>query len=170
MPNRFDIQVPSGAATLALQLRAASSGPEFELHLYDCTTGECFSDNFTLPAGPRQRLVVRRPRAGRWVAAVSAAPIPQAALPFELDEVVAMPPLPHAAETGSRRPAASWTDTRRLPRIAAAEPGTIRVLLVELIDPTVERNEAEHPWETRAVLPKLRDRPVAVGMSIHRLP
>jgi hypothetical protein len=170
LPNQFDIQVPPGAATLALQLRAASSGPEFELHLYDCTTGECFSYNFTLPAGPRQRLVVRQPKAGRWVAAVNAAPIPHAALPFELDEVIAMAPLPHATKTTPQRPAASWTDTRRLPRISAAEPGTTRVLLVELIDPTVERNEAEHPWETRAVLPKLRDRPLAVGMSIHRLP
>jgi hypothetical protein len=171
LPNQFDIDVPPGAATLALQLHStAPSTPPFELYLYDCTTGECFSDNFTLPAGPRQRLVVRQPRAGRWVAAVNAAPIPQAAVSFELDEVIAMPPPQRTTIPRPQPPAARWTDTLQMPPSSAAPADATPVLLIELIDRALGRNEIDYPWETRPVLPKFRDRPVAVGMSIYRLP
>jgi len=65
LPNQFDIQVPPAAATLALQLRnAAPSTHTFELYLYDCTTGECFSYNFTLPAGTAS--TPGRSTSGRW--------------------------------------------------------------------------------------------------------
>jgi hypothetical protein len=171
LPNQFEINVPPGAATLALQLRGtAASVQTFELYLYDCTTGECFSYDFTLPAEPRQRLVVRRPTAGRWIAAVNAAPLPKGALPFELEEVIATAPLPATGDSRSQLPAARWACTLPLSPMAAAPVGATRVLLVELIDRAVERNEVEQPWETRPRLPKFRDRPVAVGMSIHRLP
>jgi hypothetical protein len=171
LPNQFEIDVPPGAETLALQLRGvAASMQTFELYLYDCTTGECFSYNFTLPAEPRQRLVVRRPAAGRWIAVVNAAPLPHSALPFELEEVIAMAPVPQSAKSGSQEPAARWAGTLQLPPMTAAPVGATRVLLVELIDRAAERDEAEHPWETRSLLPKLRDRPVAIGVSIHRLP
>jgi len=171
LPNQFQIDVPPDTATLALQLRGVGASPRaFELYLYDCTTGECFSYNFTLPAEPSQRLVVRRPAAGRWIAAVNAAPVPQGGLPFELEEVVAMTPLPETATSGPRMPAARWTGTLRRPPITPAPLGAMRVLLIELLDHAVERDEAEHPWEIRSLLPKLRDRPTAVGVSIHRLP
>ncbi len=171
LPNQFDITVPPGSATLALQLRSAATPAQtFELYLYDCTTGECFSYTFTLPAGPRQRLVVRQPAAGRWVAAINAAPSPQSGLPFELEELVATAPLSRTTLFHSQLPAASWTDALQLPSPSTAQPGTTQVLLMELIDRAVERGETEFPWETRSVLPRLRDRPVAVGMSIHRLP
>jgi hypothetical protein len=171
LPNQFEIDVPPGAATLALQLRGIGASPRaFELYLYDCTTGECFSYNFTLPAEPSQRLVVRRPAAGRWIAAVNAAPVPQGALPFELEEVIATTPLPRATVSSPQLPAARWIGTLQLPPIASAPPDATRVLLIELIDHALERNEAEHPWETRSLLPTLRDRPIAVGVSIHRLP
>jgi len=170
LPNLFDITVPPGAATLALQLRSVGPSTQtFELYLYDCTTGECFSYNFTLPAGPRQRLVVRQPAAGRWVAAINAAPTPQAALPFELEEVVAIAPLQTIA-SHAQLPAAKWSDTLQLPLRGTAQPGTTQVLLLELVDRAMEQSEADHPWETRSVLPRLRDRPVAVGVSIYPLP
>jgi hypothetical protein len=171
LPNQFDIDVPPGAATLALQLHStAPSAHSFELYLYDCTSGECFSHNFTLPAEPRQRLVVQRPAAGRWIAAMNAAPLPQGALPFELEEVITTAPLPPAQGNFSQQlPAARWTSTLPLPPMAAVSPGAARVVLVELIDRALERDEAGYPWETRSLLPKLADRPVAVGMSTHRL-
>lgn len=171
LPNRFDIQVPPGAATLALQLRGAGvSTQAFELYLYDCTTGECFSYNFTLPAEPRQRLVVRHPAAGRWIAAVNAAPLPQGGLPFELEEILATAPLPPIGDGRSQLPAARWTNTLTLPPIAVPPLGATRVMLVELIDRAVERDEAGHLWETRRALPKLADRPTAVGVLVYRLP
>ncbi len=171
LPNQFEINVPPGAETLALYLRgAAASAQTFELHLYDCTTGECFSYNFTLPAKPRQRLVVRRPAAGRWIAAVNAAPVPHNALPFELEEVIATAPLAQTAGSGTQTPGARWTGTLTLPPRSAVAPGAMRVLLVELVDRAIEHGEAEHPWETRPRLPTFRDRPVAIGMSVHRLP
>jgi subtilase family protein len=171
MPNQFEIKVPPDAAALALQLRGIGAPPRtFELHLYDCTTGECFSDNFTLPAEPSQRLVVRRPAAGRWIAAVNAAPLPQGGLPFELEQVIATTSVPPAAGPVSQSSAAKWKQRLPLPQVLAPQPGATRVVLVEVIDRAVERDEAEHSWETRPLLPKFRDRPVAIGVAIHRLP
>jgi hypothetical protein len=171
LPNLFDISVPVGAPALAVQLRGADPAARaFELYLYDCTTGECFSYNFAMPAGATQRLIVRRPSAGRWVAAVNAAPFPQPALAFELEEVVATSPLPQATRTGWQSPATRWTEALQLPRELVPQSGTTRVLLVELIDRAVERADTDRPWETRSLLPTFADRPVAVGTSIHRLP
>jgi hypothetical protein len=171
LPNQFDINVPPDAAALALQLRGVGASPrKFELYLYDCTTGECFSYNFAMPAESSQRLVVRRPAAGRWMAAVNAAPVPQGALPFELEQVISTTPLPQTVMSGPQVPAAHWTGTLQLPPSTATPLGAARVLLLELVDRAVERDEAEHPWETRSLLPKLRDRPIAVGVAIHRLP
>ncbi|MCU1384444.1 MAG: serine protease [Acidobacteria bacterium] len=170
LPNQFAIDVPAGAASLTLRLRGTSAAAQlFELYLYDCTTGECFSYNFTLPAAAAPTLVVRRPAAGRWIAAVNAAPTPLAALPFELDEVIATTPLPPTGLPHSQLPAAHWADTMPLPPSTAAPPGGTPVLLLELFDRAVDRDDTDYPWETRPVLPTLRDRPVAIGMSIHRL-
>jgi hypothetical protein len=100
---------------------------------------------------------------------VNAAPLPQSALPFELEELIAMTPL-QTAQAGLQRPDASWSGRLRLPQTMPAHPGATPVVLIELIDRAIERDEVEHPWENRSLLPKFRDRPVAVGVSIHRLP
>ena len=167
LPNLFPIEVPSGTATLALDLRADT--PErgtLELHLYDCTTGECFSYNFTLPAKPRERLLVRRPEHGRWIAAVNAAPSPREGLRFQLEVTVASDLVaranPPAAESGRNE----WTATLHLPRTLGESAGN--TVFVQVVDQAVERGEEEHPWENRALLPKLGDRPIAIGAAIYR--
>ncbi|MPZ17587.1 MAG: S8 family serine peptidase [Luteitalea sp.] len=170
LPNQFEIDVPEGAATLALHLRGVDTEPDpLELYLYDCSSGECFSDNFTLPAAKEQRLVVRRPRAGRWIAAVNTAPFPTKTGKFVLDEIITTKAQRHASSrSGPRQPGAKWTETVKLPSAPSAEPGHVRVLLCELIDGAMERDEARHPWENRKRIPKLRDRPSAVGTMVYR--
>src|SRR5258708_6919437 len=106
-PNAIDISVPAGADTLSLRLRSEGE-TKTELYLYDCTTGECFSYAIGFPAASAHTLVVRKPNAGRWVAAVNAAPFPTAAGGFVLDEVITTGAAIRRASTEARAPGARW--------------------------------------------------------------
>ena len=158
LPNIFDITVPKGASALALQLRSAGRPHTgLELYLYDCTSGECFAYDFTLPAAAAHTRLVRRPSAGRWVVAVNAAPDPYAADEFVLDEIVALGEPRLSRSTHRPQPTgAAWTQQ--------VEPGE-GVLLIELIDLAVDRDESSYPWDPRPGIPILRDRPVGIGFK-----
>jgi hypothetical protein len=141
LPNLFHIDVPRDASMLSLRLRTEAGGPKAELYLYDCTTGECFSYNIGFPAAHAHTLAVRKPNAGRWVAAVNAAPFPAASGSFVLEDLVTLvtpTPMPH-----------------RTP-----------VRVTELIDAAGERAEISHPWSTAPNYVKLRDRPIALRTTI----
>jgi hypothetical protein len=171
LPNTFAIDVPEGAATLALQLRRATTiGSALEMYLYDCTSGECFSYNLAFPAANAQTLVVRRPAAGRWVAAVNAAPFPTAPGGFVLDEIITTgaPRRPSVAAR-PQLPGARWSETLTVGAAPAVERGKARVLFFELIDLATERDEAARPWDDRPNVPKLRDRPAAIGTAVYQL-
>jgi hypothetical protein len=171
LPNRFDIDVPSGAATLALQLRgSARETSPLELHLYDCTTGECFSYDFTVPAAKEQMLEIRNPKAGRWVAAVNAAPFPAASGSFVLDEIVTSGVRRYAAtRSGRRLPGERWTETLDIAPGQTMQSSGTPVLLCELVDAAAERDGLSHPWETRKGLTNFAERSVAIGMAISPL-
>jgi hypothetical protein len=164
-PNAIDISVPAGADTLSLRLRSEGE-TKTELYLYDCTTGECFSYAIGFPAASAHTLVVRKPNAGRWVAAVNAAPFPTAAGGFVLDQVIATGTTSHRAST-ARGAGGRWQEVIGDIPLPPAAPGKTPIILLELRDAALERAEADHPW---AVSPrfKLRDRPVALGSAIFR--
>jgi hypothetical protein len=171
LPNQFDIDVPIGSSTLALLLRGekADTGP-LELHLYDCTTGECFSYDFSVPAAKEQRLEVRKPKPGRWVAAINAAPFPTTSGGFVLDEIITHGVQRQAASrTGSRRAGDHWTETLDITASQSDGSNAIPVLLCELVDAAAERDATAHPWETRKVLTNFAERSVATGMALLRL-
>jgi hypothetical protein len=169
LPNTFAIDVPRGAATLALQLRGATTSSSLEMYLYDCTTGECFSYSLAFPAAKTQRVVVRRPAAGRWVAAVNAAPFPTASGGFVLDEIITTGvPRRSSVPSRPRLPGTRWTETLTVGAGPPAEPGKTHVFVFELIDLAAERDEAARPWDDRPGVPKLRDRPVALGTAVYR--
>jgi hypothetical protein len=164
LPILFEIVVPRSAADLLLDLRSPDT--QGELYLYDCTTGECFSYDIAFPAATTQRLVVRKPAAGRWVAAVNAAPIPLGAGSFVFDTVItaSKPVTAPIAQRGQDR----WhADLEDLPT-AVADGSGIPILLFQLLDRAAEREPAEHPWSTAPHYVQLRDRPVAIGIAIHR--
>lgn len=171
LANVFDIDVPEGASTLSLRVRAdRPEDSDLELYLYDCTSGECFSYDIGFPAGREQALLVRNPKPGRWVAAVNAAPFPAPGGGFVLDEIVAAGdprafPSPGALAPGALR------SVRVEPGSApAALPGWTSVHLVELIDAAAEREQTEtYPWVRRPSAVKMRDRPVAVGSAVLRM-
>jgi hypothetical protein len=167
LPNAIDIEVPHDAATLSLQLRSEREGTNAELYLYDCTTGECFSYNIGFPAARTQTVVVRKPNAGRWVAAVNTAPFPTAAGAFVLDELVTTGTPVRRTSAEARGPGARWQEAIDNATAPPAVAGQTPVLLLELLDAAAERGEAEHPW-TRTPRFKLRDRPVALGTAIYR--
>ena len=172
LPATFDIDVPAGAATLALRLeRQGETGSALDLHLYDCTSGECFSHDFTLPAAAKQSMVVRRPKPGRWVAAVNAAPFPMADGGFVLEEIVAMPGRRHpSGRTGPVPHGTRWTETIPIGATSSPSAAPNAVILFELLDLAVQRDEAEQVWETRAAVPRFRQTPAAIGATVHHMP
>jgi hypothetical protein len=126
-----------------------------------------------MPAAKQQKLVVRHPKAGRWIAAVNAAPFPTSPVAFVLEELISTGVRRQTSTQHGPRPSGSkWTERvelPRMPRVAAAEPGKTPAVLAELIDLALERDEAEHSWELPGPRPKLVDRPVAIGSAIYRL-
>lgn len=166
LPNVIDIDVPAETATLSLQLRAGA-GATGELHLYDCSTGECFSYDIGFPAAGAHTLVVRKPNAGRWVAAVNAAPFPAAPGSFVLDEIVTTGPPVGRASAGARGIGNRWRETLPDVELPDAVAGKTSVLLIELLDAALERGQIDRPW-TRTPRFTLRDRPVAIGSGIYR--
>jgi hypothetical protein len=167
LPNVIEMAVPANATMLSLHLRSEREGTNTELYLYDCTTGECFSYNIGFPAAGAHTLVVRKPNAGRWVAAVNAAPFPAAAGGFVLDQIVTAGTPTRRASMTTLAPGARWQEIIGDLRPPPARAGKTPILFFELRDAALERAEDEHPW---AALPrfKLRDRPVAVGTAICR--
>jgi hypothetical protein len=167
LPNVIDIEVPRDTATLSVQLRSEGEGTNAELRLYDCTTGECFSDNIGVPAARAHTLVVRKPNAGRWVAAVNAAPFPAATGSFVLDELVTTGTPVRRTSAAARASGARWQET--IDKVAAPPPapGKTPIVLLELIDAAIERAHTEYPW-SRTPRFMLRDRPVAIGTAIYR--
>lgn len=166
LPNVIDISVPPNAATLSLQLRSGQRGIDTELYLYDCSTGECFSYNIGFPAAGAHTLVVRKPAAGRWVAAVNAAPFPTAAGGFVLDEVITIGTPVRRASIGRGAPGTHWQEIIDKPPALPAAPGRTPIVFLELRDAALERGEAEYPWATQPRF-KLRDRPVALATAIY---
>lgn len=171
LPNLIDINVPDGASILRLHVQAAEgTDSPLELYLYDCSTGECFSDSFAIPAANAHTMVVRKPAAGRWVAAVNAAPFPTAPGGFVLDEIVTTGSPRRVPGPVERRPPGSrWTQTLEIAANPSVDVDPGGVLLFELIDSAAERDQSEHPWDRRPYVPPLRDRPVAAGTAVYRV-
>ena len=158
--------MPRDAATLSLRLRSEQELTNTELYLYDCTTGECFSYDIGFPAARTHTLVVRKPNAGRWVAAVNAAPFPSASGSFVLDELVTTGTPVRRAPAATRGLGKRWQET--IEQVSVPEmPGKTPVLLLELLDAAMERGEMEFPW-SRTPRFRLRDRPVAIGTAVYR--
>jgi hypothetical protein len=167
LPRLFDIDVPAGAGTLLLHLRAEGADTASELFLYDCTTGQCFSYDIGFPAGRSHRIAVRKPTAGRWVAAINTAPFPTSSASFVLDEVITVGTPVRRSSLVSRPTGARWKEVfGELPDSPEIPSGT-PVILFELIDAAAERWEATRPWNPHPRFVKLRDRPVAIASAIY---
>jgi hypothetical protein len=167
LPRLFEIDVPVGAATLMLHLRTEHVDTASELFLYDCTTGECFSYDVGFPAGRSHRLAVRKPAAGRWVAAVNAAPYPTSPGSFVLDEVITVGTPVRRSSLVSRSTGAQWKEVFDELPDSPELPGRTPVILFELIDAAAERSEYTRPWNPHPRFVNLRDRPVAIASAIY---
>jgi hypothetical protein len=167
LANLVEINVPSGAQSLSLQLRSEGKETNTELFLYDCTTGECFSYDIGFPAAASQTLHVRKPTPGRWVAAVNAAPFPAAAGSFVLDEVLTTGTPVRRTSTTSRAAGARWQEVFDALPTSTAVRDRAQIVFFELLDAAAERDEVEHPWNSHPKFVKLRDRPVALGTAIY---
>jgi len=170
LPNLVEISVPEAASALLLHLR--SEQPEtnaVELHLYDCTTGECFSYDLGFPAAASHEMVVRNPRPGRWIAAVDTAPFATASGSFVLDEIITTAAVAERRSTEPRPPGARWTESLALDesKLPPRRDGS-DIVLVELFDAALARDEAEYPWIVGPNPRVLRDRPIALGRAVYR--
>jgi hypothetical protein len=164
-PHIIEIEVAANATALHVRAGSDSSSERaIELHLYDCTTGECFSHDFTLPAAAAPAVTVRKPRAGRWVAAINPAPFPAERGGFVLDTIVATRTLGRTSAADAIR----TTDAKpiRVPVDRTAISNRANVIVYELIDAALQRDEDEYRWETRPDMPDFRQRPAAIGTAV----
>ena len=163
-PHLVEIDVPAKTGMLIVRARGGNGLP-IDAHLYDCTTGECFSHTLTMPARAEQSIAVRRPTAGRWVVAINSAPIANAAMDVVIDTILTREPhsvtLPRPIERGATRRA-----NVPVGAILPPPPGARRIVMFELFDGAMARQEAEHPWESRPNVERLADRPVAIATYI----
>jgi hypothetical protein len=166
LPNTFGIDVPAKAGTLSLLVRSEADQP-VDLHLYDCSAGECFSYAFTMTAKATQSISVRRPAAGRWIAAVHAAPAATAAGAFVIDTIVAGEAGPRLAVRGTSTRGARWSQQIELGPLPPPVPGSRRVVLFELFDAVMDRDEQRYPWEKRPGVEQPRHHPIAIGSVIY---
>lgn len=168
LPRQFIVDVPPGAGTLSLQLRSLTGDADrMELFLYDCTRGECFSYDFAIPAAASHTLTVRRPSAGRWIAAVNAAPVPDAGGRFLLDALVAGPRVRHAPRRLTPRQLGNrWTEVLPLDALRESGGAGRPIVLCELVDAAAERDSLAHPWENRPGIPDPATQTAAIGRVV----
>ena len=165
--NVIDIDVPPDAGSLILDLRRDGTSANVELFLYNCTTGQCFSYDVAFPAAESQRLVVRRPAPGRWVAAVNAAPFPRSRGGFVLDEIITTGVPTRRPSAAGRPTGAAWREAFDDLPPPSDIAGRTPVVVFEVIDSAAERREQVQPWNPHPRFVKLRDRPVALGTAIY---
>ncbi len=186
LPQLFETMVPPGATSLRLSAKTeGNTTTGIELYLYDCTLDDCFSQDFTIPASSSQQIVVRKPRPGRWIAAVNAAPSFGATGSFVLEEILTAETIRRPLTQGSAWPSGTTrTETIevRRPQAAAAQEksrvlannalpsDTQRVAIYDIIDAAAERDELEAPGISEADFAKLSTRPVALGSATVILP
>jgi hypothetical protein len=158
----------SAPATRAVQVHSEEpTSTPVELYLYDCTSGECFNLDFTLPSAHEQRLVVRRPKAGRWRAAVSPGPFPAATGRFVVETIIAAAAERSSSASAKRRaPGERWTEAAE--RASSDAPGP-NGTLYELVDLAAQQDAIEHKWENRKDYPDMSDLPASVGMLFRPL-
>jgi hypothetical protein len=171
LPNVFDVDVPRGAETLMVEARALDTA-RLEVNLYECTSGECFSYDYTVPAVAGRTLVVPRPRPGRWKVAISAAPHPSQRGAFTLDHVVTMGPRQRTVTGPPRLAGDVWSQTVAVPPKGPnliSDGQATRVLLIEVLDNAVERETNARPWVDGGMSPESGGRTGLVRVAVHPL-
>jgi hypothetical protein len=137
-PNLFPIDVPEGSEVLKLDARADNGGSPLEIYLYDCTSGQCFLWDYAGIAAHEQTVSVHKPKAGKWMAAVNAAPSIVGHGRFSFDELVGgkSTRYPLLAKT-------HWTTTVDKPAALGVAGKASPVVYCELVDKAVEEAETE---------------------------
>ncbi len=165
----FEISVPKDASTLIVSGRMTSkpeagggSATGLDLYLYECTTGECFLHDFAFPAASEQKVVVRKPYAGRWVAIVGAPSFP-ATGSYAIDAIVVSGQGSHTVSLDrALAPGDRWTGPADLENAA---PSGEAVRVYELFDEALQRRELQQPLIRKTDFNTI-NRPVAIAIAI----
>jgi hypothetical protein len=159
LPALFPLDVPADTGVLRVSATGAQHG-DLDLHLYNCSSGECFSHEFTFAPAASPSISVRRPATGRWIAAVSSPRLPGSTIGVALESMMTLGTGTELDLPARREPGTPWRVT--IDRRA-------RALFFELFDRAMEEDEAEHAWENRPGVMRLADRPVPLGTHLHRV-
>jgi hypothetical protein len=166
LPVQVQTDVPSSAEVFAVRARTADlSHQPLDLHLYDCSSGECFSWDFTHPSTNDHTFVVRKPAPGRWIAAVNPAASPARTDRFMVDRVIASDDAPIVERLGYLAPKSR---SRRRLSVPTGRFDRVKDAFVEIIDLSADADAREHRWETRDGLPNLAEVRVAAGLATLR--
>lgn len=164
-PNLIPIDVAEGSGLLQLRAKSNADANELEMFLYDCTSGQCFFWDYSGSAASEHMLTVRKPKAGKWMVAVNAAPTFGATGGFVLEKIVGGAAVRHALDANLRLPAVD------VPPIADSEGQ--KVLYCELVDAQLQDAESKRRAITAAedtpVELKNAAKPIAIATTLYRV-
>jgi hypothetical protein len=166
----FAIEVDPGTTSLRVAVEPTTdTGADFDLYLYNCTTGDCHLWEVALIHGATSSLLVRLPAPGKWKAFIDPARFSTATCEFTFTEILTHPrygwvELPNATAQGD---GGHW-QVKGIMHLRDAPPaGTELVAVAELVDEAAEAAERAHPL---AVFGGAPYRPVAAGTAVVAFP
>jgi hypothetical protein len=129
------------------------------MYLYDCSSGQCFSYDFRMPADVSQVITVRAPKPGKWIVLINAAPMLIGKGGFTFESIVAGPtstkPIPASGAVAVDRSTSSGVKGR--------------IQFMEVIDQAGEEEEQKYPLLGESAK-KLKTRPVSLATATYPLP
>lgn len=165
-PNCIEMVIPEHTATLQLRADANQGSSPLELYLYDCTSGQCFSYDFRIPAQMNQTITVRDPKPGRWVAAINAAPVLVGKGAFTFQTIMAVTPVTQVISmdgTAKVNLPTAGQVPKQIKPLHKGEP----VLFVEVVSQGTEEAELKGSLVGPDGFRKLKTRPVSLASTVY---
>jgi hypothetical protein len=147
IPTTYYINVDSGTTTLRVEATADNPADQLTFYLYDCAGAKCALWDLTLRDGPRQSLLVTKPRAGAWKVVVDAVS-KNANAGFTYTEIMTSPKfgsVDRDNQAAQVKAGNSYSSTVAFTATGTPRVGYSSVGVADLVDEAVERAEREHP-------------------------
>jgi hypothetical protein len=170
-PNIFSIDVPERSGVMRLHATAVEGASDLEAYLYDCTSGQCFYWDYAGTASREKTLIVHRPKAGKWMVAVNAAPVVVGRGEFVLEEIIGGAAVRHLLTSN-----APWKTAVEAPLIAdrnnaGRSAADSRILYCELVDAKLQDAESQRlaalATKDTPADKKGPEKPVAIASAIY---
>ena len=130
------IKVDADAKRLAVRIRTGDPAADLDLHLFDCTQGQCERRESVVFRSGEKELTVEKPAAGEWRAVMTANSLQPGGTRIEYAEAVVLPKYGEltVTDTTSRRPTGVvWTAAATVAGGEAVPEERTRMAVVDVV-------------------------------------